>query len=432
MGTATVIGSLAALSSLIYLWLRGRMTSWGKKIVNISQSVVLWINQTLGSIKVNKVLGREAFFEKRCADLAFEHGRYNALALTFGQIPRLAIEVIGVAVLAALIAYHAAIGASAADILPTVGVFAVAAMRLIPAFNRIVGGAIGIRHERAALDHIHGDLISFHELDQMDSGHEPPLAFRTELRFDRVRYIYPDRSVSALADVSFSIRQGETVGIVGATGSGKTTLADILLGILPPTEGRLLVEGIDIASRPAAWRRNLGYVPQDIYLIDDSLRNNIALGIAESDIDPVRLAAVVKLARLESLIKSLPQGLDTRVGERGANLSGGQRQRVGIARALYGDPQVLVFDEATSALDNESERQIIETIEGLKGEKTVIIIAHRLSTVRHCDKLMFMKEGRVADTGPFDDLHRRNADFRRLVELGELRPESAPLPTAVS
>jgi ATP-binding cassette subfamily C protein len=210
------------------------------------------------------------------------------------------------------------------------------------------------------------------------------------------------------------IPRGKSFGIVGASGSGKSTAMDILLGLLEPSSGRVTVDGVDVAAATRAWQRNLGYVPQSAYLLDDTLRRNIAFGVADERIDETAVAEAVRMAQLESLVASLPHGLDTEIGERGVRLSGGQRQRIVIARALYRRPAVLVFDEATSELDNRTELEIGAAIGALAGERTVVIVAHRMATVQNCDAVAFLVDGRVADCGRFEELLSRNVAFRRL------------------
>jgi ATP-binding cassette subfamily C protein len=223
-----------------------------------------------------------------------------------------------------------------------------------------------------------------------------------------------------------TIHSGESIGIVGPTGAGKTTLVDLVVGLLRPSSGRILIDGKDLSSRLPAWKRNIGYVPQSIFLIDDSLRRNIALGIGDREIDESLVQAAVRLAQLERFVAELPQGLDTSVGERGVRLSGGERQRVGIARALYHDPGLLVFDEATSALDQATEAALAEAIEALHGKKTLLVVAHRLSSVRRCDLLVFLSQGRIAACGSYDDLLRDHPDFQRMVRAQDrINPVSA-------
>jgi ATP-binding cassette subfamily C protein len=253
------------------------------------------------------------------------------------------------------------------------------------------------------------------------------LDFRKEIAFRNINFTYRNAAGPALTDISFSIARGESVGLVGTSGAGKSTLVDILMGLLEPGTGNVTVDGVDIGSEMRKWRRLVGYVPQSISLIDDTMRNNIAFGIPAAEIDDARVWQVLQMARLEALVRAMPEGLDTMLGERGARLSGGERQRVGIARALYHDPQMLVFDEATSALDNESEYEITRATEALRGQKTMLVIAHRLSTVKSCDRLMLMRGGRIAESGDFAGLMARSPDFRRMVQLTELTgADSAP------
>ena len=224
-----------------------------------------------------------------------------------------------------------------------------------------------------------------------------------------------------LKNINIKIPIGSYTGIVGATGSGKTTLIDIILGLLEPQDGKLEVDDKIINdNNRRAWQRSIGYVPQQIYLIDDTVRRNIAFGVDDVVIDEERLKVVIRMANLENVVDELPQGLDTVLGEQGIRISGGQRQRIGIARALYHDPEVIVFDEATSALDSEAENEISQAIQGLAQEKTLIIIAHRLSTVRMCEKLIFLNRGRITDIGTFDELMEKNSDFQRMVELNNI------------
>ena len=217
--------------------------------------------------------------------------------------------------------------------------------------------------------------------------------------------------------MTLDIRHGQSVALVGTSGAGKSTLVDLLLGLHDPTGGTVTAGGVDIRDNLPAWQRQLAVVPQDVVLLDASLATNIAF---ELDVDPIRLDDVVRRAQLADLIASLPEGLDTQVGERGARLSGGQRQRLGIARALYRQPSVLFLDEATSALDNETERRLTDTIRELQGTMTIVIVAHRLSTVRHCDQLIFMSDGAVASVGTFDQVAATNSEFAHLVDLGSL------------
>jgi ATP-binding cassette subfamily C protein len=246
------------------------------------------------------------------------------------------------------------------------------------------------------------------------------ITFTDRVDIAHLSYTYDGSPRPVLSDISLTIRHGETIGIVGPTGAGKSTLIDLLLGLLSPSAGHIFSDGQDIALFSRSWRKKIGYVPQSIFLIDDTIRRNIALGMEDNEINERQVWNAIRLAQLEHYVHSLPLGLNTIVGERGVRLSGGQRQRIAIARALYHDPELLMFDEATSALDNQTEREVIQAIETLRGKKTLVIVAHRLSTVRACDLLVFLKEGRIVDHGAFDELLTRNEDFRRLASVADV------------
>ncbi|MDZ7693112.1 MAG: ATP-binding cassette domain-containing protein [Balneolaceae bacterium] len=229
-----------------------------------------------------------------------------------------------------------------------------------------------------------------------------------------MHYSYPESSEQALDGVSVTIPKGKAIGFVGESGAGKTTIVDVLLGLMKPTKGKITVDGKDIHENLSGWQQNIGYIPQSIYLADDTLRQNIAFGLPKKEIDDEKIKQAVISAQLSKLLENLPEGLDTIIGENGARLSGGQRQRVGIARALYHNPDVLVMDEATSALDNITEKQVTEAIESLIGERTIIMIAHRLTTVMNCDRLYLMEEGRVIQEGTYDELVEKSSLFREM------------------
>ena len=236
----------------------------------------------------------------------------------------------------------------------------------------------------------------------------------------RVSFRYPGATEDALSSVSVTLAHGSSIAFVGGSGAGKTTLVDVILGLHDPYEGRVTVDGVDIAGRKRRWQTNVGYVPQDVYLLDATLAENIAFDQDSSTIDNAALVRAIAQAQLDDMVARLPSGVDTQVGERGSRLSGGQRQRIGIARALYRRPELLVLDEATSALDNETEHRINETIRELHGAITLVVVAHRLSTVRHADQIAFMNQGRVECVGTFDEVREQSPEFERLVRLGSM------------
>jgi ATP-binding cassette, subfamily B, bacterial PglK len=422
VGVALLLGCSVGL---FYWLIQSRVRVWGELTVRYDGEILQWTQQALGSIKATKLSGNQEFFANAVAGRSFERARVLTLLNTAPYLPRLFIEVAAVAGLLALVVSSLAIDAEGVrSVVPVIGLFAAAAARLMPGFSKIVSNLTLLRENMATIDILYDDL-----------GGKPPAvpavqadragpAFTRDLRLSKVTFSYPTSPAPVLADIELAIRPGESIAFVGKSGSGKTTLADIILGLLEPSRGQVLIDGQDLAGNVAAWQRRVGYIPQDIYLLDDTLRRNIGLGLRDDEIDPAKIDNAVRLARLDSVVAALPRGLDAVIGERGVRLSGGQRQRIGIARALYNDPDVLIMDEATSALDAETEREISDALLSLRAGPTVIVIAHRLSTVRHCDRLVFLENGRIVDVGSFDELLARNKDFRRLagVSLESLVP----------
>ncbi|MEY4226587.1 MAG: hypothetical protein RL190_1344 [Actinomycetota bacterium] len=312
---------------------------------------------------------------------------------------------------------------SGADVLVSLGVLLAGGLRLVPALNSVLLSVNVIRSNEPAVGLAERELV---RLGLRDPSRElltdrsmPVESGGIALR--RVSYTYPERAVPALRDIDLSVAEGEAVGVVGPSGAGKTTLMDLLLGLLEPTSGEVLVGGIPLATCSDVWRSRIGFVPQEIFLFDDTLAANIAFAGPDGAMDRGCLDEAIRLAHLSSVVEGLPDGPDTRLGERGVRLSGGQRQRVGLARALYRRPSVLFLDEATSALDNEAEAQIGEALRDLHGQLTIVVIAHRLSTVQRCDRILYMEDGEVVGDGPFAELASSCAGFGRLVELGSLR-----------
>jgi ATP-binding cassette subfamily C protein len=284
----------------------------------------------------------------------------------------------------------------------------------MPALNKVVSSVTSLRFGRAALDDVQTDL----ELpvpDRADGGMALP--FVDAIRLDGVSFRYEAADTPTLHALDMTIRRSESLGIVGTTGAGKSTLIDLIVGLSSPTDGVVAVDGVDIRGREATWQRNIGMVSQQVFLLDDTLRRNIALGLSEEAIDDDLVREAARLAQLEEFISSLPDGFDTTVGEQGVRVSGGQRQRVAIARALYHRPSVLIFDEGTSALDNHTEMLLIEALDQLRADHTIITVAHRLSTVRNYDRIAFLSAGRLQDVGSFDALVERNEEFRLLAGL---------------
>lgn len=336
-----------------------------------------------------------------------------------GEAPRYVLEIGFVVMIGGVSLVLFATG-SPGDALTVLGVFAAAAVRALPTLNRVSSNMATIRTGQVGLEIV---LSSTAELDQRGAHVETPLddtPYRGDIELRDLTFRYADATTDVLTGLSLTIRENATTAFVGSSGAGKSTLLDLILALQDPTSGTIECGGRSIFADRAAWYAGLGVVPQDVFLVNDTLRSNIAFGVAADRIDDERIAEVIRMSQLGELVESLPDGLDTVVGERGVRLSGGQRQRLGLARALYRRPRVLVLDEATSALDNATEYEIAETLRGLQGSMTILIVAHRLSTVRGADTLVFLKDGHIEATGTFTEVRDASAEFARLVALGEL------------
>lgn len=411
---------LGCAGGLFHIVIRKRLGQLGERLTLANTLTFKTLREGIGAAKEIRVLGRADAMLGEFARAREELAKVRTSREFLTAIPRYYMEIVLLLGLA-IFAWLGLANRTTAEAVSVIVLFGAAGLRVLPSVNRIL-----VVFQQMNIGGPSVDLIE-REFATVRSA-RPVAALPASASFARsgkgrgievknVHFRYPDRPVSALSGTNLHIGWGESVGLVGASGAGKSTLIDLILGLYAPDRGQILIDGRDVAADLSGWRSRVGYVPQDVFLIDDTIRRNIAFGLPNEVIDEARVNAAIRQARLD-FIKHLPAGIDTMVGEDGIRLSGGQRQRIGIARALYHDPDVLILDEATSSLDNETEERIAETIQDLSGRKTLLIIAHRLSTVRRCGRITMMKDGACTADGSFDELIRTSADFAGLVEAG--------------
>jgi ABC-type multidrug transport system fused ATPase/permease subunit len=401
--TLITVGIVLAVVIVPIVMTRRSWESIGETERELYQRQLHLLQQSLGAIKDVKVTGRQQFFEERFRHVKRDLSATKQRRAWAASVARLGVEatlILSMLIVVFLVMRQDVSGGSTISVL---ALFAYTGFRVVPSANRIMVNVGYMREGHSWVRAMDEDMRHLRAPSPRPFEPSGPM-LRETLACDHVSFGYEGGPPYALEDVTFSIRRGQSIGIVGPTGSGKSTLVDVLLGLLPPTTGQVVIDGQPLEGRERAWQRQIGYVSQDVYLLDDTLRRNIAFGISDGAIDEERIAAAVKQARLDEVVMSLPSKLDTVVGESGIRLSGGQRQRVAIARALYHDPPVLFFDEATAALDNQTEREVTEAIANVRGTRTVIAIAHRLSTVKNCDQLIYLRDGKLAGIGTFSEL----------------------------
>jgi ABC-type multidrug transport system fused ATPase/permease subunit len=384
----------------------------GESERTLHQQQLYLLQQSLGAIKDVKLSATQPFFEARFRDVKRELGDTKTRRATAATVARVGVEATLILSMLIVVFLVMRADASGGDSVSLLALFAYTGFRVVPSANRIMLNVGYMREARAWIRAMDDDMrrLRVPAVPPFEPG---PVLLQDALVCEDVSFRYEEAVQPALEHVSFSIFRGQSVGIVGPTGAGKSTLVDLLLGLLAPTSGRVMIDGEPLEGRERIWQRQIGYVSQNVYLLDDTLRRNIAFGVPDGAIDERRLAAAVTQARLDEVVAAMPQLLETVIGEDGVRLSGGQRQRVAIARALYHDPPVLVFDEATAALDTQTEREVTEAIHNMHGSRTVIAIAHRLSTVRHCDRLIYLRNGKIAGAGTFEEL-LRDPSFQQL------------------
>lgn len=409
------LGLLGSVYAVIYMFLRKRLDRIGKERIAHNKARFQVVQEIGGGIKEIKVMGLEDIALSRFHSPALGMAQTQSLADVMGKVPRFALEAVIYGGFIAMVLFMLILkGRQIEELLPLFGLLGLSSIKLFPALQSIYAQLSIIRFTAPALKRLHTNVTTLQAAPAYPAG--TPLRLTETLDMEGLTFSYPDVEKPTLRGLSTQIAARSTVGIVGGTGAGKTTVVDIILGLLTPSGGEIRVDGVALTpERQRDWQNTLGYVPQSIFLTDDTVMANIAFGIPPDQVDH---AAVEKAARIANLhdfvIEQLSDGYDTFVGERGVRLSGGQRQRIGIARALYADPDVLILDEATSALDNLTERAVMEALHNLRGDKTIIMIAHRLSTVQSCDKILMLQDGVVAAEGSYEMLMENNPAFRKM------------------
>ncbi len=416
LGTLGALFVLGVPTALLYRSTQPGLAAAGRAAEESFAAMIQWAGQAISGVKEITITGRRAFFLDRHAFHVQRFSNSNRLLSFLVTFPRFMIDTLSVTALVAIATILLARGQDLQSSLLLLGMFALAAVRMIPSTTRLSGALAQVRFRYASAEVIYRELLG---LRQRPSDPPPipadektaPLPFRRALTLEHVSFSYPGTHRPAIDDVSIVIPRGYWVGFIGPTGAGKTTLADLILGLLAPTSGKILLDEQNLDDNLAGWQRNIGYVPQTTYLIDDSVRRNVAYGVPEAEIDDERVWLALSTAQVDHLVRSLPGELNAIVGERGGRLSGGERQRLGIARALYGDPEVLVIDEGTSNLDPVTEAAIVEVVAGLRGKKTIIVIAHRPAFVRNCDCIFMLARGRLRSSGRYSELLAKDRDF---------------------
>lgn len=401
--TLLMLVVLLIMTAISIKGLKPKLNDIGRRNQETQSRIARWRIQAIYGLKDVKVLNRQDFYIRNY----YESGKVGAnIARDYAvlnSVPRLMIETVFMATVLLFILVYIIRGGDAAMLVPQLTAFGVAAIRIMPSANRINTYITEIAYEQYSLDFVYENLTESMKTDKAMRAERaaiagPELHLKDKIELKDITFKYPDAETNIFTGANMVVKKGQSVGIMGPSGAGKSTVVDILLGLLHVQSGEILCDGRNIFSNYDSWLAQIGYIPQSIYLVDETIRENIAFGIDEDKIDEKRIWEVMEEAQLADFVRSLPEGLDTTIGDRGVRLSGGQRQRIGIARALYHNPEILVFDEATSALDNETEAAVMEAINGFHGKKTMVIIAHRLNTIANCDVIYEVKDEKINTT----------------------------------
>lgn len=410
VASAIAVGVIGLSAVLLLLVIQPRMRRLGRVAHTANLETLATLQQSLHGIRDVKLLAKERFFSRAYATSRLSMARALYMQRTLSELPRTVLELSLIAFIVVFFAATILGGTESTATLSVLGLFAYVGLRLQPSIQRIIGGLNQMKFATAPLDDLYDDL-SLVEDTPFPAPIEP-IPFTDTIAFQDVSFRYKGAHRDALRDVDLVIGRGEEIGICGPTGGGKTTLVDLICGLIEPTSGSIAIDGKELSDHIRAWQANLGVVPQVVFLLDNTLRHNIAIGVTDEEIDDDALQEAVDYAQLRSFVASLPDGLDTRVGERGVRISGGERQRIAIARALYRRPEVLILDEGTSALDNATEAALMDSLEQLRTKHTIILVAHRLTTVRESDRILFVENGAITGEGTYEDLMTHHASFR--------------------
>ncbi|MFA5698911.1 MAG: ABC transporter ATP-binding protein [Sphaerochaeta sp.] len=400
---------------------RQRTRRAGRERVEANKGRFATTNEALSGIKITKVMGKEPFFLNQYTRYSERFVRVETYIRLVSGLPKFILEGIAFGGIILLVLFLSVRTENVVSMIPTISLFAFAGYRMMPALQSIYSSSMNIYFNQAILDQI------VEEVKGTDAGaganlkedSTPPMSFKHRIELRDLAFSYLRSDIPTLKDININVKKNSMIGFVGTTGSGKTTLVDVILGLLPPHEGQILIDGVPLTEENTrSWQKLIGYVPQEIFLTDTSIASNIAYGVSEEDFDMNKVRQAAKIAAIDQFIdEELPQGYDTVVGERGVRLSGGQRQRIGLARALYNNPPILILDEATSALDGTTEDAVMEAISQASSERTMFLIAHRISTVKECDTIYLLKAGKITDKGTYEELLERNSSFKRMAKV---------------
>lgn len=422
LGAIVFLGGSYGLLNFI---IKRKLKRSGQEAVSANEKRFRWANEALSSIKITKVMGIEEYFINNYAKCSAKYAKNNIFMQVAAEMPRYILEAVAFGVIVLIILINLSTGNDISQLMPLVSLFAFAGYRMMPAIHRIYGSVANLQYYQASLEKIYQEIsdnnnstVKFLGDITCEQFAQNSLTFKNNIKLENISFSYAESVGDVLKELDIQINKNEIIGFVGTTGSGKTTLVDILLGLLTPQEGGIKVDEIPITEdNIRLWQQKIGYVPQEIYLSDDTIRKNIAYGTPEDKIDDHRIKIASKIAALDEFVESqLPQGYNTIIGERGVRLSGGQRQRIGLARALYRNPEVLVLDEATSSLDGSTEDAVLQAIRQASKARTVIMIAHRLNTLKDCDKIYILENGQITECGTYYDLLASSQKFREMAK----------------